>query len=255
MMLLLVVSFSSCKKEDNDIVIENEIDTPDPNINNKAVGASSNDLLSDEKYTYLEVEIVFVEGFRPSVSATENLKTFLHQRLNKPKGTGLKFASITSPGRATYSINLINEIETANRTVFTRKDTIGVYFFFADAGYDKDTDNSKVLGIAYKNTSMTLFQKTIQNLSGGLGQPERSKLETVVLNHEFGHILGLVNVGTNMVAPHQDQDASHGKHCNNEDCLMHYTVETGNVVTNLFGDNMPQLDQNCLNDLRANGGK
>jgi predicted Zn-dependent protease len=103
---------------------------------------------------------------------------------------------------------------------------------------------------------MVIFEKTIQDLSGNtLSQPSREKLETVVMNHELGHILGLVNIGTNMVTPHQDPDASHGRHCENTSCLMYWGVETGNVAQNLLGTGMPQLDQNCLNDLKANGGK
>jgi predicted Zn-dependent protease len=100
---------------------------------------------------------------------------------------------------------------------------------------------------------MALFERTIQDLSGGLTQPEQSRLESVVLQHELGHILGLVNAGTAMVTNHQD--APHGRHCTNTNCLMHYTVETGNVVQNLLDGSLPQLDSNCLSDLRANGGK
>lgn len=93
----------------------------------------------------MEVEILFVEGFIPSATAMNNLENFLNQRLHKSKGTSFKYASIPSPGKVAYSVSIINEIEIANRTIFTRKDTIGVYFFFSDTGYDKDSDNFKVL--------------------------------------------------------------------------------------------------------------
>jgi hypothetical protein len=35
---------------------------------------------------------------------------------------------------------------------------------------------------------------------------------------------------------------------------MHYSVRLSDFIANLLGG-MPQLDQNCLNDLAANGGK
>jgi len=35
---------------------------------------------------------------------------------------------------------------------------------------------------------------------------------------------------------------------------MHYSLELSDFVSNLL-NGMPQLDQHCLDDLRANGGK
>ncbi|WP_051360141.1 hypothetical protein [Adhaeribacter aquaticus] len=226
---------------------------PNGVLNKKNVGESARDLLSAEKFTKVIVEIQSAQGFEPTSQAVTNLKNFMEQRLNKPGGIILKQSSIPAPGKTSYTAADIAAIEDRNRKEFTRPDTMAIYFFFADSKYAEDKDNAKVLGVAYRNTSMALFERTIRDLSGGITQPERSKLETVVWQHELAHILGLVNAGTAMVTNHQD--APHGRHCTNSNCLMHYTVETGNVVQNLFGGNMPQLDANCLNDLRANGGK
>lgn len=243
---------TSCKDQPLAPEKKEEI-VPQINLNNKSVGESAHDLLASEDYNYLQVEIQYIQGYAPTQIALDNLKNFLVQRLNKPKGIEYIFTTVKSPLKSSYSVSEIAELEEKFRTVYTKGDTIGVYFFFADAGYYEDSDNSKVLGIAYRNTSMALFQKTIHSLSGGINQPERSKLETVVLNHEVGHILGLVNVGSPMETFHQDE--THGKHCNNTTCLMHYTVETGNVISNILGGNLPELDENCLQDLKANGGK
>ena len=43
---------------------------------------------------------------------------------------------------------------------------------------------------------MVIFGKTIHDNSGALGQTSRTKLESTVLDHEFGHILGLVDIGS-----------------------------------------------------------
>ena len=175
----------------------------------------------------------YAQGFELTSAAVNNLKTFIEQRLNKPGGIILKQSAIAAPGKSSYTASDLAAIEDKNRKEFTREDTIAVYFFVADSKFSEDTDNSKVLGVAYRNTSMALLGSTIRELSGGLTQPERSKLETVVLQHELGHILGLVNAGTAMVTNHQD--APHGRHCDNSNCLMHYTVETGNVIAKLLG--------------------
>lgn len=224
-------------------------------LNKQAVGSSAHDLLSADKFQKVIVEIQFMQGFEPTPAAINNLKTFMEQRLNKPEGITIKQKQIPAAGKASYNVNDIAEIEGQNREEFTTPDQLAIYFLFADGQSSENTSAGKVLGQAYWNTSMVLYEKTLQDLSGNIGQPSQLSLETVVLNHELGHILGLVNVGTAMVTNHQDSDTSHGAHCNNSNCLMYWGVDNGDVIKNLIGGNIPQLDQNCLNDLRNNGGK
>lgn len=222
--------------------------------NDQNVGVSSNDFLSAENYDNLIIEIQYAAGYEPPAAAITNLKSFLQQYLNKPAGIKVISNEINAPGQETYSASDIRAIEDNNRTQFTDGKTIAAYFFFADGGYSSDTDNSKVLGIAYRNTSMALFQKTIEDHSGGLGQPSTTLLTSSVMNHEFGHILGLVNNGTPLESQHQDVD--HGHHCNVEDCLMYWTAETAAGITDLLGmSSPPDLDAQCIADLKANGGK
>ena len=120
--------------------------------------------------------------------------------------------------------------------------------------YDKNTSSGKVLGVAYRNTSFVIFEETIKSFSTGVLAPSQFTLESVVINHEFGHILGLVNVGSAMQNNHQD--VAHGKHCSEEDCLMFWTAETGEGLVNMLScGSVPNLDSQCIADLQANGGK
>ena len=97
------------------------------------------------------------------------------------------------------------------------------------------------------------IRSTITNFSGGANQTTRTKLETTVLDHEFGHLLGLTNLGTPMVTPHED--AAHMSHCNNSSCLMYYSTQTTVMGGILLSGPIPVLDANCKSDLTANGGK
>lgn len=251
LLFLPFLILASCSKDDeNDPANFNK----DRSLNRKTVGASAHDLLSADNFKQVVLEIQYVQGFEPQNATVNNLKTFMEQRLNKPEGITVKLKELPASafGKASYTINEIDAIEKQYREIYTTPQALALYFFFADNQFSEDSGNNRVLGAAYRNTSMVVFEKSIQDLSGSLGQPGRSNLETVVMEHEVGHLLGLVNVGTNMVAPHQD--AQHGAHCDNNDCLMNWSVETGNVVQNML-NGLPQLDQNCLNDLRANGGK
>ena len=131
---------------------------------------------------------------------------------------------------------------------------IAVSGIFVNGEYSENTANGKVLGVAYRNTSFVIFEETIKDFSTGVLAPSQTTLESVVINHEFGHILGLVNVGSPMQNSHQD--TAHGKHCNVDDCLMFWTAETGEGLVNMVsGGSVPNLDSNCIADLQANGGK
>lgn len=229
--------------------------------NNKNLGSSARDFLSAEEYTGLSVEIAYVEGFKPSTTTLNNLRTFFNERLNKPDGITFKETIVP----ATTSGNLNREeyvkIENDNRTLFNTGDELAVWIFFADQNSESDEGNTRILGTAYLNTSCIIYEKTLQEFSGRIGGANLTLLESITTQHEFGHLFGLVNLGTEMVRPHEDQqpDSSNNeiikdnKHCNQEDCLMYFQT-----VGDALGGRMttlPAFDEFCLEDLRANGGK
>jgi len=241
---LLVFSIVACKKETTF--------TNNPNANdlhNKSVGFSANHLLSAGTYKSLKIEVQYMVGYAPDAAALNHLQNVLNTYLNKPAGIAIVTKEIPVSSSTTLSIDQVRTIEEQNRTVFTSGDQLGVYFLYTNGNF---TDNN-VLGAAYRNTSMVLFGKKIHDNSGGLGQASRTKLEATVLEHEFGHILGLVDIGSPMQTSHKD--AAHGNHCNNTNCLMYYASETTDILGFLITGNIPSLDANCIADLHANGGK
>lgn len=240
----MLFSITSCKKSD---IVSNLPAIND--ANNKVTGASANDLLSAAKYTSVKIEIQYMPGFQPDAAAVNNLTAFLNTLLNKPGGITVVQTQIASGGKTVYSLNDIATIEKNNRTAYTSGSELGVYFLYTDGNYSE----GNVLGIAYRNTSMSILGKTVHDNSGGLGQASRTKLESTVLEHEFSHILGLVDIGSSMQTNHKD--AAHGNHCNNTNCLMYYASETTDILGVLLTGSIPVLDANCKADLTANGGK
>ena len=221
------------------------------NLNNQPVGESANDLLVSSNYSRLEVELLYAEGFEPPSTSVDYIRNFLTERLNKSGGISMTTRQISAPGKSQYTLQELVDIETANRLKFNNESTIGAYLFFADGSY---APNENVLGVAYKNTSMVLFQSRIEELSGGIGQSSTSLLTSSVMAHEFGHILGLVNTGSPLQSSHQD--VANGHHCDVDNCLMYFAVESTAGLDDLLGmSSPPTLDAQCLADLKANGGK
>lgn len=214
------------------------------------VGATANAFLASDTYTSLAIEVDYVEGFEPSQAALNNLRTFLEARLNKPGGVSITIDDqISIPGNSPYSAQEAYNVEKENRDTFTEGTTLAAYFIILDGQFEQEN----VLGFAYFNTSMALLGGTIERNSGGFNQPSKEIVETAVLQHEFGHILGLVDNGTPAVQDHLDQ--ANGAHCDVESCLMYFAVRTSDFMNNLTGGNVPELDAQCIQDLQANGGK
>lgn len=234
-MLLFSLAFESCQKQD--VIGSRDF---------KTLGTSANVILAAVPYTALKIQIQYMPGFAPDTASISNLVSFLNKLVNKPGGISVAMNQIAASGKTILSIDEIVSIEKKNRTVFTENNTVGVYILIADAGF-KSAD---ILATSYWNTSFTIFGKTVKDDLNTNGPAEKSKLLTTLFEHEFGHLLGLVNQGSSMQQPHED--ASHRSHCINPECLMYYDVETS-VAGGFF--KVPVLDSACLVDLKANGGK
>lgn len=245
LLIAVLVAFSGCKKDSKYRIRK---------YHRQEVGSSAHEILSDKKYESITVEIVYMTGYRPTDNAMNNLQAMITQYCNKPGGITFTYHEISAQGKSAYSISDVRTIEDDTRQQFTYKKDLAVYFLFLDGPSGENQGSEMVLGQAYYNTSMVVYEKSLQDNSGGFGQPELYKLETTVINHEFGHILGLVNNGTFMY--HAHQDTAHGAHCSNQNCLMYWEAETGTLFSNLTGSTpIPVLDANCVKDLQENGGK
>lgn len=218
-------------------------------LHNQRFGYSANDLLSDAKYTSLKIEVQYMTGFAPDEQALKNLHIFLAKYCNKPDGIFINTKEIDPIADTILRREDVVALERRSRSEYTGDKTLAVYLLYTNGAYV----NPKILGMAYQNTSAVIFGKLIKAHSGKIGQPNRTKLETTVLLHEMGHLLGLINKGSDMQSDHQDDN--HESHCSNKNCLMYYAIGTEDRFGYLVRGNIPELDEHCEADLRANGGK
>ena len=228
-----ILLFTSCQKE---IITNSEYAT---------LGNSAKDFLTATKYTSMIVEINYMPGFEPEAATLNSFQTFLTATLNKPGGIILRKNAIPASGKDRLSTNDLVQLEQAHRTAFTYGSTITVHVLITDAAYGDD----ETFATSYWNTSFALFGKTVAANAGGVGEISRQQLLATLLEHEAGHLLGLVDQGSPMQQPHKD--VANGAHCSNRSCLMYYAIETDASLA----PTIPTLDAACRADLKAAGGK
>lgn len=241
-----LIFFSCSKDDDTDEIIDN------PRAENiKALGASAEDLLSDDIYDKLLVEIAYTAGFRPLQETIDSFRLFLEQRLNKPGSIIFIETEISTPLVENQSISDIREIEADQRTKYTDGDTIAVFVYFSHANSENDTEINKTLGTAYYNTSIVIFEQTLKELAL-LPVYDLFVLEATTFQHEFGHLLSLVNILDNDIHDNHE-DTVHSNHCIVKECLMYYESNNSQSFKNKVS--IPELDPLCIEDLQAMGGK
>jgi hypothetical protein len=206
--------------------------------------------LQNDQYTDIEVEIDYMPGHQPTQEGLESLRLFLEQRLYKQNITLSSPTEISAESQSSYTAEDIRAIEEEYRDNYTEagNNTLHAYFLMVDGEFDQ----SNVLGTAYYNTSVAFFGQTIEDVSSGIGAPSEQKIEGTVFRHEFGHNMGLVGNGSPTQSDHKTDGSAH---CTSDGCLMQPAVETGNFFENTFGGDIPNLDNLCIQDLQANGGK
>jgi len=219
-----------------------------PSFNSEvAPGDSAHAFLTDENFSILAVEVDYMEGYEPTPAALDSLKTSLNTHLNKSSIVLRSPTQIPAEGDSVYTTDQIRTLEDTHRDHYTRavSDTLWAHFLVVDGEFEQQN----VLGIAYFNTSMAFFGKTIDDVTTGLGAPSREKVEATVFRHEFGHNLGLVNNGTPMEEDHHDE--ANGPHCTEEQCVMYHAIETTNYFANVFDGTVPSFEAFCTADMAA----
>lgn len=221
------------------------------------LGVSARSFLSDESFTSLTVEVVYVSGYEPATGSLNAIEEFLSEYLNKPEGIRVEPRAIPSPGISVYSLEQVKEIESKYRTAFTSGKNLTVFIYLAD-GKSEDSGSSSgssseyevVLGKAYRNTSMVIFDKEIRDYAVKYIDVSRQDVLETTIKHEFGHLFGLVDNGTPAQTDHEYSNPNNPKekgHCIVETCLM-ARLSSGFSSELTFGEY-------CHLDLVANGGK
>lgn len=221
------------------------------------------DYVSNKKYGTWVIEMDYVEGQQPPTDALTYLEARLEEVVDKPGGVEIRRGEALAPHGGSWSQKDVLDTDGRTRDLETGGGTVVLHLMFLDGRY---APNADVLGVTYTSSTgsgrvtssgpIAIFSEAIRGAACppplGICLNEQA-IWRAVLVHEFGHAMGLVDLGAPMQRDHEDDE--HPGHSTNQNSVMYYAVETVNVA-NVFRNGPPTtFDADDKADLCALGGK
>ncbi|MEX1260613.1 MAG: hypothetical protein WEA58_07025 [Balneolaceae bacterium] len=254
--IVLALFITGCYQDVTDVNNGNDDDNnngelPGEFSHKNTPGDSNEDFVTNQEFDNLVIEIQYMPGMEPDEESLNNLLDFLDEHLDKTDITILVPQSINSLNQTSYTLEDLQDLEDENREVYSEESTLAAYILIVDGSYfGGQFEEPTRLSISTYNTSIALFGGTIDRISGPLTfEPSKLLVETNSMNHQFGHLMGLVDLSTEMVDEHLDSPNDH--HCTNQECLMHFRVNSTEFFDSQFDDQISVLDNFCVDDLHS----
>jgi hypothetical protein len=209
----------------------------------------------------LRFELDAAPGLSPYATSLEYLGALVGRVLDKPDGIAFD-ADETLPPAGSDHAWTFEELDAFSRE-HARDDAEGpvsIHVLFIDGSYASSEDGGTVLGLAWGQRYIALFQDAIRSgcsggLLGALSTEACEIAERNVWAHEIGHVIGLVDNGLSPQSDHRDVE--HGRHDISDGCLMYWAYDRPAMFDALLSrlDNGQSADvdfcENCWADLSA----
>ena len=219
------------------------------------IGASNDgpkDFLTSNDYTSWTWEIDTNTDNPPS-----SVLSFAKQRMtglvNKPNGITVSLDDRDLPERNTWTRSQLDELHREYQDKKPKGDELTTHVLWLGGQY---TD-PETIGLAVGHQYIAIFaDHTITGCQNSLSCTDPNRVLEIVLTHEFGHIIGLVNNGIPMVTNHEHADAP--GHSDNQNSIMWPAADTRTIfdlVSPLGGGVPDDFDANDRKDVCSYGGK
>lgn len=210
-----------------------------------APGAYARTLLQPQRSERIVVELLVQQGAEPRQAALDHVTSALRDASGKPVTIG---GPVTLPtGDGTTSDDDIRELADRYGRATQSADQAVLRLLFLHGRY---VPEDGVLGVAVRGDTAAVFSQQVRNASTPLVSARA--LETAVITHEVGHLLGLVD----LVLHTGRQDPEREGHSPNRESVMYWAIESSLVSQVLSGPPPRDFDAADRADLATirNGG-
>ncbi|MFO7991574.1 MAG: hypothetical protein R6U61_04665 [Thermoplasmata archaeon] len=175
--------------------------------------------LNDDEYTKVKIEYDYSAGYLPSPSARNTLTERINQYCEKEDVSDflddqLDFADT----KETYDKDDIYSLTNKYKDSESGGDTVVIHVMYLGGKWEE----GNVLGLSHTHNHIIIFKDTITEISNKSPNLSSNTIETSVLIHELGHLLGLVGIGYE-----SDHQVEGSHHCDESagECVMDASVE------------------------------
>lgn len=207
----------------------------------------------------LVIELDSVAGMAPRAAAESSLVARLGRLLDKPDGVAIVHGDAIASRGADHAWTP-EELTALGDATFNDDATPGtvvMHVMWLDGHHSADTASGTVLGDSWGNLHTAMFHDSIEAVCGHqplLGDSGCAQTQYGVWLHEVGHVIGLVDDGLPMAAPHED--TAHPAHDTNSSCIMYWQYHGsagGDLLASslLGGGSAADFDAACLADIAA----
>jgi len=207
------------------------------------VGSLNHQYLQPQPFSKLIVEIDHVDSVSPSQSSVDTFLSTIKQFVDKPDGVVRLGDNTLKALKDSYSVQDLLNVAKTNRSNYSQGNIVSLYVLYVNGEF---AGNTNALGVALNSSMFVIFKDKIKEATTAL--IFTSEIERAVLNHELGHLFGLININYQSSINHED--SGHPHHSNNSESVMFWAVEDISVSNLLRGGPPYQFDSADQDDIR-----
>lgn len=227
---------------------------------------SPSDFVTDNDYQKIFVEVDAVGRPAEEIVFT-SIRTEVERlsgigALAKTGGVEIVFDDVVpleAMSSTVFSVDDIKALSAEYRSLEPPTDAAGLHILMVDGTYVDDTADDYAMGFSFGGSGIVVFMDNVKRATSGVqngASPFVIGITTSsLIIHEFGHILGLVNNGVDMVSDHQDE--AYGNHCDDDMCIMHWEADRPRLAQKIGGGAGPDgpklltFGPLCIEDLKG----
>ncbi|MFP5310486.1 MAG: hypothetical protein ACLGIR_13030 [Actinomycetes bacterium] len=185
------------------------------------VGANGRAYVRGER-RQLVLEVDVQQGVQADRGALDHLRATVARHATSRTEVGFAGGSTITSSRTEWDVDAIRATAASVRDVRSGDDALGLQVLYLRGGFVQDGQLTDAIGVAVSASVFAVFPERWRGGVGLLGSA--SAVERAVLVHEYGHLVGLIDLTFTSDRPREDPD--HPGHSRDQRSVMFWAIES-----------------------------